>query len=528
MIDFKNKYLKYKKKYLNLKKGGVLFSENQFIDNFENEFIKNTDAFGKLSKIYISETFTLVKNQKYSIDYDFTYSERNNKHSLKIGIIYDDDYLVDVEFSDEYILPFDEIYKSDNPYDISKKLFMEIYNKYEDFFDEVIKYNELFESITIGGVKKNKADRFRKQRRYDETIGNFIDYIEVEVYDDLYSYTSDFDFNKVNDINLELRIKLFGRSVYYIKEKIQFNELLNKGKINDIEKKIINIIQKYILNNKKKIKEKLFDNYFSTYKDFKFFLEEKKKLDQFKKILNKEKENKLIFTHETRHPIKLFKSRYIKGFREGIPIPINTKLNLNDKKIKDKFIKQAETNIFTQILKKNPGGDEQIVAAWFYEYENIKDNFFYLNSNIERKLEYTPPGFTKFRMILMIPREDVDTEYYVYFNENDNKNLGDKDLPIIEYIDINKENLITRLKKINSSVSYNYLNVPNEDLEKNIYKITSKVARSFPGTITQFDVSINYVKLIIADISMKKEIDENFDLFKNINIVYTSHIIDYE
>ena len=538
-MGFKKKYFKYKKKYLSLKKkGGVLFLENdfnkKFIDNFENNFIKKTDESGKLNRIYISETFKFFRNQNYRIDYYFTYSERNKKHSLKIGIIYDDYYLVDVEFSDEYILPFDEIYKSDNPYDISKELFMKIYNKYEDFFDEVINYNELFESITIGGIKKNNFDRFR------QIIKGSIKYVQVEVYDDLYSYKTNFYFDKVNNINLILRIKLFDRYVFSIKEEIKFNELLNKGQINDIEKKLINIIQKYISNNKKKIKKKLFINYFSIYKDLKFLLQEKKRLNEFEKILNEYKKNKLIFTHETNNPIKIFKSGYLTAFpsRLNNPISINTKLNLNDENNKNVFIHQASTNIFTQILEENPA---EKLALWFYEYENIIDDFSYIkntNIKINNKLKLDPPTFTKFRMILMIPRDDINTEYFVYFDrknyeiEDEDENFKfdeintNKSLPNIEFIDNNKERLINRL--IDSNIIKFSAKNRNE-IEKNIYKISSKVARSQPGTITQFDVSLNYVKLIIADISMKETIDNNFELFKNFNIVYTKNsIIDYK
>ena len=547
-MNYKEKYFKYKKKYLNLKKGGFLLPDENLLsdENFSNKFInerekffKKTDTLNKeIDEVRIEETFTIKKNQKYSIDYYFRYKGRQQE--IKINFIYEDYDLLELDFSDEFIIPIEQFKQfkesanyEDNsePYIISRKLFTEIYNKYEDFFDEVIKYNDTLESMEIKGVKKN--DIIKENKEWNESYETF-NTILVDVEDDLYYYFGEFYYNQVNNIDFRLKIKLFGKVIERIKLDIKFNELLNKYQPEDLQKKIINVIKLQIEKEWMEIKKRVFNNYFSNYKKFKFLLDEKKRLDKFEKILNEEKKNKIIFTHETEYPINIFKSGYLKAkrirnfYNKSVinPVPINEKLNLNDENNKNVFIHQAATNIFTQILEKNPGGADQIIALWFYERENMIDNFSHIEKqiNIKNKLDFRPPSFTKFRMILMIPRDDINTEYFAYFDRQhwNNKNRKDTEVPHIEFIDDNKERLINRLIKLINSNTTKISAKNREDIEKNIYKISSKVARSEPGTITQFDVSIDYVKLIIADISMKEEIDENINLFKNFNIVYTS------
>jgi hypothetical protein len=450
-MSFKERYLKYKKKYLSLK--NQLGGEN--IKDFLNTVLSkdNMDLFRKIYRI-------IQINEKVS-DYK------------ALGLIVSKEGIINM-----MIARFDHVWLKDN-------LIYKLTYIFEEYSTILIKLNQ-----NIKGKQLNIPSLPKKIWDYLKLTTNNFSFTSKQINEVLQTYN--FDISPIFNINLKLYWdnNAFSNKTYdsYHEKEVSIeirigNYILDNFKIDDIYNRFIPWENISILATKEErinagvegVKDilELNKNIISALIQTKFKIDERL---QFIYMINNDsiRKRSLLMNHNTSmEAVKsIFNSKFLK-FRRGNQklISIKGNENITNENITS-FKSLAETYVYKERLGEIPTGDYQIIANWFYE------GYYHFNDG---------SGAGPISLIFEIPEKVSQANLYV--------------LDLNRFDQSNGFNL-PKVKISNTNIF--------EELEEgqNVYQINSKFIQSGEGRVytTPFDVDTSFIRAIATYKKYEKEL----------------------
>ncbi len=212
-MNYFNKYLKYKKKYLQLKAGYFNFDynikNNTHYDIDKNEFIFDNNSIDYLFPIYnfefIYKNCNLINNNNY-----FIINKDSNEEFYKINYFFQlENYEPDIMHEDSNII-YDDlneiIIRKD--YDMKPNKFNYLFHKNNDYLENVMSYNsnylynyrnyycDEYLNILIDKIFYNEINTTNYKERIDSNL------IHKFMYIGKYNYIYELLFNNINSNNL--------------------------------------------------------------------------------------------------------------------------------------------------------------------------------------------------------------------------------------------------------------------------------------------------------------------------------------